>query len=126
MKPSSLWKKGDVLILIFALILCAGSFFWTLLPFAPPQQVTITVGGQLYGRYSLSQDQTIEIRQESGAYNRIEIQDGKVYMAQASCPDHVCIRQGALTRAGVIVCLPNQVVIQTDSQEDAGVDAIAG
>ena len=42
-----------------------------------------------------------------------EIKDGKVNMIEADCPDHLCMKQKAITDAGgTIVCLPNKVVIE--------------
>ena len=71
--------------------------------------VQIEVDGELYDTYSLSEDQIITI----GDTNVCEIKDGKIRMTEASCPDHLCIQQGAIdTRGGMIVCLPNKIVIE--------------
>ena len=124
-KKSGLWKKGDRFILGGSILLCLASFLW-ILPFSPPQQVIVTVCGEIYGRYSITQNQVIHIRQESGAYNCVEIKNGGVSMTQASCPDHTCIHQGSLRRGVVIICLPNQVVILVESETQETPDAIVG
>lgn len=78
-KKPGLWKKGDRVILGGSILLCLASFLW-ILPFSSPQQVTITVGGQIYGRYLITQNQVIHIRQQTGAYNCVEIENGGVSM----------------------------------------------
>ena len=56
-------------------------------------ELKITVAGEVYGTYSLEKNQVIKIQDT----NVCEIKDGKVKMTEASCPDHVCIRQGTIT-----------------------------
>lgn len=124
-KKPGLWKKGDRVILGGSILLCLASFLW-ILPFSSPQQVTITVGGQIYGRYLITQNQVIHIRQQTGAYNCVEIENGGVSMTQASCQDHTCVHQGILRRGGAIICLPNQVVILVESETQETPDAIVG
>lgn len=90
--------------------------------------IKITVEGQDYGTYSLSEDQVISI----GGTNVCEIKSGQIKMTQANCPDHLCLKQPAIGNSGgFIVCMPNQVVIQgkdalpsPDTSED--VDAMVG
>ena len=42
-------------------------------------QIRVTLDGKIYGTYSLSKDQTIEVK-DGDFYNRIRIEDGKAYM----------------------------------------------
>ncbi|MBS5149549.1 MAG: NusG domain II-containing protein [Butyricicoccus pullicaecorum] len=61
----------------------------------------------------------------SGVTNVIEIDGLQVRFAQSSCPDQVCVRAGALTRAGqMAVCLPTRVTVRILGA-DTQVDAIA-
>lgn len=87
-------------------------------------QIRITVDGQEYGIYSLSEDQVIKI----GSTNVCEIRDGAAKMTGAECPDHLCMKQQAIgSDGGTIVCLPNRVVITgTDSSgnENQEFDAV--
>lgn len=109
-------------LLLLALVL------WAAMHFLRPQNygiICITVNGEEYGTYSLAEDQIISI----GETNVCQIKDGKVSMTQANCPDHLCIRQGAIDDSGgMIVCLPNKVTIEgirkAESQEE-GIDSIA-
>lgn len=102
-------KKKDMLfiigILIFACVLWAGMY---LLRRGQYGSIRITVNGELYGSYSLAEDQVIPISDT----NICEIKDGQVRMIEADCPDHLCMKQKIDGSGGTIVCLPNRVVIE--------------
>lgn len=89
--------------------------------------IRITVDGKEYGIYSLDKDQTIHI----GDTNICEIKDGHARMTAASCPDHLCMYQGAIgDEGGLIVCLPNKVVIEggkavSSDQASDGADTVS-
>ena len=61
-------------------------------------QIQVTLDGKIYGTYSLSKDQTIEVK-DGDFYNRIRIEDGKAYMEEANCPDGYCEEQGNTARS---------------------------
>ena len=94
--------------------------------------VSIVLDGELYGTYSLSEDQTIEVVQENGHSNYITIKDGTVSMAYSTCKNQVCVNTGAISETkDSIVCLPNKVMIEIQSSgsahgEGGGVDVITG
>ena len=106
-------KKRDFLLI--GIVLAAALLCW-LIPrglgiFAGEEasQVRITVAGEEYGTYSLSEDQRIEINDT----NVCEIRDGEVHMTEAGCPDQLCIHQGSIHIQGeTIVCLPNRVTVE--------------
>ena len=92
--------------------------------------------GKIYGTYSLSKDQTIEVK-DGDFYNRIRIEDGKAYMEEANCPDGYCEEQGKISgHTQTIVCLPHKLVVEvmenendqsfgTSDPEDVAPDTIA-
>ena len=115
---SFLKKKEAVFIgalLVISVVLC---IFVYAVPHGTHGSIQITVDGELYGTYSLAEDQVIQIG------------DTNVKMTEADCPDHLCMKQPAVGSAGgYIVCLPNRVVIQgegdSDSQDsESGFDAV--
>ena len=64
----------------------------------------------------------IEITGEDGAWNRVWISEDSVKMESASCPDGLCVHQGAISDGLLpIVCLPNKVQIQIveDNNEES-------
>jgi hypothetical protein len=78
----------------------------------------IQVDGKEYGTYPLTTDRDIEINDS----NVCSIQDGKVKMISADCPDQICIQDSAIDETGgTIVCLPNKVVLSiVDAKESEG------
>ena len=78
----------------------------------------IQVDGKEYGTYPLTTDREIEINDS----NVCRIQDGKVKMVSADCPDQICIQESAIDEnGGTIVCLPNKIVLSiVDAKESEG------
>lgn len=113
-------KKKEI-IFIGSILLVAAALFFGMQIMKPEsyKSVTISVRGQEFGTYSLDEEQVIEINDTNVA----EIKNGQISMIDAKCPDHLCIYQGAFgKRGGIIVCLPNEVIIQGEniaSKEDA-------
>lgn len=57
--------------------------------------------------------------------NRIEIAEGRIRMAEADCPDQLCVHQGwADSETEPIVCLPNRVMILPHGRKTA--DGVTG
>ena len=81
----------------------------------------ISVRGEVYGTYSLDDEQDILIDTDLG-HNKVHIANGEVFMEEADCPDGYCISKGAITRnKDTIVCLPHRVVVEVrySGPEDA-------
>jgi hypothetical protein len=58
----------------------------------------------------------------------IEIERGKVRVKESNCRNQICVREGWISR-GVIVCLPNKLVIivgGSNKYKKQGIDAITG
>lgn len=121
-------KKKEIIfissILIFALILGIGI---SVLHKGNYASIEITVDGEKYGSYLLDENQIIRIKDT----NVCEIKDGKAYMIQAECPDHLCMKQKPIDKnGGTIICLPNKVIIEgkASAEQDtdqSSVDAIS-
>ena len=70
--------------------------------------VQITQNGTVVGTYPLDQDTTLRVDSDNGGYNLVVIENPTVRVAEASCPDQVCVRHGATDQtADPIACLPN-------------------
>ncbi len=76
-------------------------------------RVVITCDGEVYGEYSLNENQEILIQTQWGE-NRIVIENQTVKMKSASCPDKLCVHMSPISEEtpGVIVCLPNKVIVE--------------
>jgi hypothetical protein len=58
-------------------------------------------------------------------YNLIVADDGRVRVAEADCPDQICVRTGWVSAAPQqIVCLPYRVVVKVVSSSPPDVDDI--
>ena len=87
--------------------------------------IEITVDGKVYGRYALEQDQRIPVEIDGETKNIVVIADGEAYMAEASCPDKLCIHQGRIeSRSQSIVCLPNRVIVTVVDGEEPEIDSM--
>ncbi len=78
--------------------------------------VIITQDGNTLYRIAMDdikEPYTIDVTGKDGAWNRILISKESVQMESASCPDRLCVHQGAISDGILpIVCLPNRVQIQ--------------
>ncbi len=83
----------------------------------------VSVDGEIYGRYPLDTDRTINI----GETNICTISGGYVSMTDAECPDKSCMKMKSISKAGeTIVCLPNRVVLKIVGKERSEVDVVVG
>lgn len=99
--------RNDLIVLVILFLIIEGLFFFK--SRKQGQLIEITKDNQIYGYYSLNEDQIIKIDQE----NTIQIKNQKVKMIQATCPDHLCIKQGTIDKKGsTIVCLPHHLIIE--------------
>ena len=87
--------------------------------------VEIVSGGKVLYTLDLSKEPDREITVEyKGRKNIIAIKDHEIYVKEADCPNHNCIKMGRLGKSGVpIVCLPNQLIIRYKSGNGGDVDA---
>lgn len=117
-------KKAD--IVLFVILVAAGLALsaWSFAAGSSGQKAVVTVDGKLYGTYSLSQDQTIEITQKNHL-NKITIKNGAVQMSYSDCRNQVCVKDGRISKTNQsIVCLPNKVMVEITGKE-ADLDAVA-
>lgn len=88
--------------------------------------IRITVDGELYGSWPLSDDREVNVMIDGKTTNVMEIRDGKADMTEADCPDQLCVHQKAISKdRETIVCLPNRVVVQITGGEEGVYDSIA-
>jgi hypothetical protein len=81
--------------------------------------------GKLIGEYDLSKEASYDIQTEYGL-NTLVISGGSCNMTEADCPDKLCVNMKAISKNGEsIVCLPHKLVVQIESDEESGLDAIS-
>lgn len=105
-------KKGDIILLISLLLIGIAGILVVMLLGKTPQQVIVTVDGQVYGRYSPGENREIVIQTENGGENVLVIYEGTAYVISANCPNLDCVNHKPISLANEsIVCLPHKVVI---------------
>ena len=121
-------KKDKVLILAVITVAVVLSFGLWLQQRTTGIKVRITIDGEIFGEYTLSQNQVIAIVGQQGS-NQLVIADGSAYMAKADCPDKYCIQHHPISKQHeVIVCLPHKLVVEVlgkDKETAATPDIIA-
>ena len=112
-------KKDFVLAAVIAIIAGISALMVMFAQSGAGTSVRVTVDGALYGEYSLSGEQSIFIDSASG-YNRLVIENGSAYMAEADCPDKYCMDYKPVSRGGeTINCLPHRLVGEGTGTRDA-------
>lgn len=121
-------KRNSVFLFIGVIMLAMVTmvFFWTRIQERGATAV-VTVDGEERYRCSLLMEREITIDDT----NTLVIKDGTADMISADCPDQICVKQTAISKAGeTIICLPNKVVVTietlngTQKPERGEVDAI--
>ena len=118
-------KIRNDLFLIAALLLIAGILYLALnLGRREGGVAVVRVDGVEVERHSLSVDGTFSL---NGGSNILVIEDGKAFLSDANCPDHICVKQGKIHYTGqVITCLPNRLTVTVEGGESDGVDLVVG
>ena len=113
MENKSIRHKKDFIFLGILFVVAIAFLLWFLLGYRDKgMMVEVTIDGEVYGTYSLSDEQEIPIEKEGNTTNILIIEDGKADMTWADCPDKLCVHQAAVSNVGeTIVCLPNKVVV---------------
>lgn len=104
-------KKGDIIILIFAILILVVSFF-VYVHSSQGEYVKIKVDNHVE-IYSLDENQTIHLKSNKNDYNIIVIHDKKVYVKESNCHNQNCVKHKAISKdRESIVCLPHKVFIE--------------
>ncbi len=115
---------GDVAAGLLLSACVVGSFF--AFPSGEGSAVIVEVGGKAVEKLNIREDRVVTVRGEQGDM-RIEVLNGRVRVAEADCPNRICVRTGWRSREGeVIVCVPNRTVIRILGKERNDVGGITG
>jgi len=121
-------SKNDMILIGGGLVLAL--VVYLLMSFVQGQvthnaKAVVTIDGALYGSYPLDEDLVERIELPDGSYNVLEIREGKADITDASCPDGICVNHRPVNKQSQsIVCLPNKVVVEIESGEEAELDAV--
>ncbi len=80
-------------------------------------EAVVEVNGEEFARLKLSEDTEIRVEGDGGAYNLVKVKDGYVFVEEANCGDHICVRTGKINETGrVIACLPHGLIVYVDEK----------
>lgn len=119
------WKKykNDVLLVLALLVLAGGCWLVLRLVRQTGARAVVTIDGETAAVLPLRED-TVRVFSREGAENTVTVADGFVYVSEANCPNHDCIRQGKISRDGeMIVCLPHGLIVTVEGGAEAELDA---
>ena len=103
-------KERNDRILIVGIIVCAVllTVVFLIKGSGVGTTVVVSVAGEEYGRYSLLEEQVVQI----GDTNTLIIHNYQADMLFAECPDQICVKHTPISDTDEnIICLPNQVVV---------------
>lgn len=97
--------------ILFVLLLAASlaGMFMSREAMSQSHDVIVEIDSSPAYTFPLNTDRTFTV---NGALWKtvIEIKTGRVRVKEAHCPNQICVREGWVSK-GVIVCLPNRVVV---------------
>ena len=115
-------KKNDFLLIILVVFISLAAFLFLKVSSKDGAEAVVKVDGEVYGIYNLNKDQIIDI--DGG--NTLVIEDNKVYMKDATCPDGICVDHKPISKDGEsIICLPHKVIVTIESDSKSDIDAVS-
>ena len=105
-------KKNDKILIIAVLVI--GILACLLFSFrGSGKEVVISQNGVETFRFDLSEENSVVLQYDEKEFNEIVVNDGKVSVIYATCPDQIGVEQGEISQEGeTIVCLPHKLVVE--------------
>lgn len=123
-------KKGDKIVVIILLITVILSFGGTLIYkniiVGSEKIAVIKSGSKIVRTIDLNkvvEEEEFTIKTENEHYNTILVKHGSIRVKDADCLHKECVKIGTITDpGGLIVCLPNKLVISINGENINGID----
>ena len=113
----SLFKWGDVLVLLVVIVAVVLTI--VLATGHKAEYAQVYVDGQLKYTLNLSEDTTVSLLDGKMT---VKVENGKIFVLDSDCPEKLCVHSAPIGKdGGMIVCLPNKVIIRTTSKKVAAV-----
>lgn len=117
-KNSPIIRVRDVIVMIAFTLIVAAIALVIALSGRKGETVFVTKDGET-AAYPLGENRTIDF----GSL-KVVIEDGSVFVTDATCPDKLCEKTGRISESGrSIVCLPAGIVVRIGESE---FDAVTG
>ncbi len=109
-------------IIFFALLLFALMPHWML---AGGKGLEIRAGDKIVGRYSLSNHRLVKVQGRLGMTS-VLIDNGRARIQSSPCPHKICCRMGDIgSEGGLLVCVPNEVLVTISGEPVEDLDAVS-
>lgn len=122
-KDISLSKKNkirnDVILAAVIVVIAVAGLLFINFTKVQGDKVVVKVNGVETHSYSLSENAQFEIKtgENNENINVVVIENGKVRVTEADCPDGICKKYRPISYVGeTIVCLPHKVVVEIVSE----------
>ena len=124
MKVWMFLKPGDWILIGALSLLLILSFFVPWMMREEGRYAVVMTGGRRVLRVALDEDRDIHVQGPLGE-TRIEVRGGQVWVSEAPCPHHICMKMGKIRYSQeVIVCVPNRVVIRIEGASSEDIDGM--
>ena len=107
--------RNDVILAAVIVIIAVAGLLFINGTRVEGNRVVVKINGVETQSYSLSENTEFEIKtgKNNSNYNIVVIENGKVRVTDADCPDGICKEYRAISYVGqTIVCLPHKVVVE--------------
>lgn len=121
-----LMVAGDIITVILMIVL-SGVLFVAMPAFLQNGVTGIEIkrGTVELGRFSLESDRTLDVEGPLGK-TVVRISKGQAFIIESPCSNKYCINMGHIgASGGVLVCVPNEIIISSGQNNDNGLDAIS-
>jgi hypothetical protein len=117
---------GDAMLLMFILLFAL--LFFSIIPrWALPggKVLEIRAGDKVVGRYSLNNHKVIKVSGQLGTTSVI-IDNGRARIQSSPCRNKICCAMGEIgNEGGILVCVPNQVIVAIAGERAEDLDAVS-
>lgn len=121
-------KRNDILLIVGIMLtaLLAAGIYWLFI-YKEGTTVQVSINGKVTASFPLDTDTTYTIKTADGGINVLEIKNGAARIAEANCPDELCVHQKKISHQGEnLICLPHKVMVDiTNSEKKATLDGVA-
>ncbi len=121
-------KNKVILFLLLGAVAASAAYLLLRRESVPAPVARITRDGALLEEIDLDKvDKPYSFTLEDGrGSNTVQVDQGRIRIAEADCPDQVCVNQGWISNGAVpIICLPHRLMIEI-VDGGGGLDGAAG
>ncbi|MGD9817520.1 MAG: NusG domain II-containing protein [Desulfomonilaceae bacterium] len=122
----NLMTLGDLVIVGSMVLFSLALMYWA--PHFIVNKTTlieIISGERPTGQFSLNTDRMLEVDGVLGK-TQVQIKDGRAQIVNSPCSNKYCVNMGQIgDSGGVLVCVPNEIIVKGLSGVDNGLDAVS-